>query len=121
MAQTLFGLTFKQAFKIAYEANACSGQIERVERLGDWERVLRNERLRGWVEWFSTAEVPIDADCLCSGCERKRQALTPEKQARADALDAIYMQALQLNAGPSGTHDFIEAKLREHLQETPDA
>jgi hypothetical protein len=116
MTQTLLGLTFKEAVRIADAEGACANQLKLLNACGSWGNVLKNSRLRGWVAWMSDAEVPLK-DCSCAICEAKATRLTPEKTARAEVLRAIYDEAMKLEAGPEETHDFIEAKLRERLSE----
>lgn len=119
--QTLFGLTFPEAIDIAVHADACEGQIDRLQQAGSWDAVFKTMNLRAYVLWFSQAEVPaklFGGDiCSCSYCERKQAKLTPEKQARADALYAICTEALDADAGPEATHDLLVARLRENLKE----
>lgn len=121
MTQTLFGLTFDQAVRIAERDGACEGAVLRVQDLGSWEAVLKSEYLTSWLEWFSFAEVPIDALCACYRCRAKRDALTPEKLARAEELRALFLAASEAEDGFDPERDVIEALLRERLQETPDA
>jgi hypothetical protein len=117
MAQTLFGLTFEQALQTARDNYACESQIRRIENCGNWEEVLRNERLWSWLEWMSVAEVPVSDECECSQCLHVREALTPEKVERSNKLKALHLQALQANEGFDATHAIVEALLREHLQD----
>lgn len=120
MTQTLFGLTLPQAVSIAEQSSACDYQLDRVKHCSTWDRVLNNTRLRGWLD-FMVYNLTPNEGCGCSICQAREARLTPEVRELVIKLRAIYEEAMGLDVGLEETHDFIAAKLREHLSEIPDA